>query len=85
LSTLAEGSVFGREGEIEGGKKLMIEKPNISKEFEFIRGKLEYIAKVLAKGDNNYLTEAAFLIGCLHSVCYYNSLTFKESNEDTNN
>jgi transposase len=48
----------------------------VSKEFEFLRCKLERIARLLVESDSN--TEAAFMIGCLHSVCIENIKRFKD-------
>jgi len=51
---------------------------SVSEEFEFIRSKLEKIARLLTQMDPNSIVEASFMIGCLHNVCHENSLKYKE-------
>lgn len=48
-----------------------------SEEFEFLRTKLESVARLLVKHSEADLIEAGFMIGCLHSICHQNSLDFK--------
>jgi hypothetical protein len=47
-------------------------------EFRFIQAKLENIAVKLMRTDTGSLIEAAFTLGCLHSVCIQNSIAFEE-------
>ena len=49
-----------------------------SSEFEFIRDKLERIARLLVNGDDSNVIEVSFMIGCLHSVCNENIDKFKD-------
>jgi hypothetical protein len=53
-------------------------KKTASEEFVFMRDKLEKIARSLTLGEQCDLIEAAFMIGCLHSVCIQNALDFRE-------
>lgn len=55
----------------------MIEKTP-TEEFEFIREKLQRIARLLVDGEKASIVEAAFMIGCLHSVCNENIDKFKD-------
>ncbi len=50
-------------------------------EFNFMRQKLEKIARLLTQNDPSSIIEAAFMIGCLHTVCCENADRFA-SEED---
>lgn len=52
-----------------------------AEEFEFLTGKLERIARLLVQLDHNSVTEAAFMIGCLHNICCQNAVIFKDKVE----
>jgi hypothetical protein len=55
-----------------------------SEEFEFIRIKLEKVGRALVNGEQADLIEAAFMVGCLHTVCCHNVERFRDhkSNDD---
>lgn len=46
-----------------------------AEEFIFLREKLKEIALCLKRND---IVEAAFLVGCLHSICNENITRFEE-------
>ena len=50
-----------------------------SSEFEFIKSKLEKVGRLLVSGNHSDHIEAAFLIGCLHTVCIQNIELFAKS------
>ena len=55
---------------------------NASQEFEFLRDKLENVAKVFMEIDSRAsLVEVAFTLGCLQNICNDNYLFFKEEDE----
>ncbi|CAB4133752.1 hypothetical protein UFOVP264_4 [uncultured Caudovirales phage] len=60
-----------------------MDKRFVSQEFAFVRDKLKDIARLIVYKDPEYLIEAAFLLGCLHSVCCQHAGNF--SKEDANN
>ena len=49
-----------------------------SEEFMFLAQRLDKIARLLVDGNTGNITEAAFLIGCLHSICIQDSIEFQE-------
>ena len=51
---------------------------HFSKEFLFLRDKLERIAKLLTSQERSDIIEASFMIGCLHNVCHQNAMILKE-------
>lgn len=48
-----------------------------SNEFEFIRHRLERVARLLTQMDPNSIVEASFVIGCLHTICSQNAIAFQ--------
>lgn len=55
-------------------------------EFEFLREKLKNIARAVIQNNQSDLIEAAFMIGCLHSICHQHCLDFhKKHKESTGN
>jgi hypothetical protein len=50
-----------------------------SEEFAFLRERLVLISRLLALGTQRDLIEAAYLVGCLQSLCCENSVAFMES------
>ncbi len=55
----------------------MDEYEKLEKEFIFIRDKLKQIAGHMSRNEN---IEAAFLIGCLNSVCHNDAVEMKRLN-----
>jgi hypothetical protein len=53
-----------------------------SDEFAFIRDKLRKTASLLVTGEKSDMIEAAFLIGCLHSICCEDAIHFEEPKID---
>lgn len=49
-----------------------------SAEFEFLMSKLVSIGKLLVVKDDHSIIEAAFMIGCLHSICDQNARDFSK-------
>lgn len=50
----------------------MIDMEKLSQEFAFLRDKVKEIASFVMK---NELTEANFLLGCLHSICHNHAVS----------
>lgn len=61
-----------------------MDKKYVAGEFCFIRDKLKTIASLLTRKDTEYIIEAAFLVGCLHTICAEHAVNFnkKEKNID---
>lgn len=55
----------------------MSDEKRLSEEFEFIRDRLEKMAKILVRGEKADLIEVGFLIGCLHSICHEHAQKLK--------
>ena len=54
-------------------------------EFEFLRDRLKKIASNMCCGSQADLTEAAFNIGCLHSICHQHCVDFHKKHKEVNN
>lgn len=53
-----------------------------SVEFDFVREKLEKVARILvASQESNALLEVSFIVGCLHNICHENALFFREADD----
>ena len=57
-----------------------MDKEKYAYEFEFLREKLQKIAILLVSGESKNLSEAIFMVGCLHSICHQNHSNLKENN-----
>jgi hypothetical protein len=62
----------------------MLSKKFASKEFSFIGNKLQQIARLLIDNKEDYRIEAAFIIGCLHTICHDHSKQFLKEHEQDN-
>lgn len=49
-------------------------------EFEFLRDKLKNIARLIINKDDQI--EAAFMIGCLHSICHQHCADFYKKHKE---
>lgn len=49
-----------------------------SEEFNFIRCELEKVMSLILHGEASSLIEAAFKLGCLHTICVQNAERFRE-------
>jgi len=54
----------------------MLDAEKVAKDFVFLREKLSEIAGAVTRNEN---IEAAFLIGCLHSICHQHAVSIGQS------
>lgn len=60
----------------------MQQRKNVSREFQFVRDKLEKIGALLVESEQgSNLIEIAFMLGCLQNICHENHISFKEDDE----
>lgn len=50
-----------------------------SSEFMFLRDKLQKISLLIVNNEINDTIEAAFMLGCLHTVCHENIALFADT------
>jgi hypothetical protein len=53
----------------------------LADEFKFLREKIEKVCTLMIQGSHS---EAAFMLGCLHSICHNHSLGWKHVNNMQN-
>jgi hypothetical protein len=54
-------------------------------EFEFLREKIKQISRLLINHNTGDLIEAAFMAGCLHSICHQHWDDFYKKHKESQN